>query len=420
MSANVATAAPADLEAPFLDTEPPHWAARGLAYLLMALFFIVVIASIFVRLPETVTSPFLLVPVRGTDAVKALRGGVVVEARVSEGQPVARGATIFVIRSQEVGDRFSELATLENQLKNGVESLANARRKRESERRTDEEEGRRLQAHLENLKRMLVLRREQLAVAKEQLARSKKLVDQGLTSWVEYSNYEMKANQTAMDLQQMDVDQRDTLAAIEKLRHESEARETEFRELERSLKETEQKSRIRIRSLSEDPADARGNNLFVAAPCDGTVLRLLTRRPGAVVREGDVLGEVACSGERLQAELTVPQAGLAQIRSGQPVKLLYTAFPYQRYGVHHGTVRWTSPAGVMVNDVPSFRVFVELQEDSVKVGGQSRPLMAGMGGNARVVVGSRSVISYAFEPLRQLRENLAGAPMPKSPAGNSR
>ncbi len=404
-------AAAGDLESPFLDTEPPHWAARGLAYVLILLFVVAVLVSIFVRLPETVTSPFLLVPVRGTDAVKTLRSGVVMETRVSEGQPVARGATVFVIRSQEVGDRFSELSTLENQLRNGVESLANARRKRESERRTDAEEGLRLRAHLANLKGMLVLRREQLSVAKEQLERSKKLVQQGLTSWVEHSNYEMKANQTAMDLQQMEIDQRDTLASIEKLRNESEARETEFRELARSLKEAEEKSRIRIKALTEDPADARGNSLFVAAPCDGTVLRLQARRPGAVVREGDVLCEVACSGERLQAELTVPQTGLAQIRAGQPVKLLYTAFPYQRYGVHRGTVRWTSPASVLVNDVPSFRVFVELQEDSVRVNGQPRPLMAGMGGNARIVVGSRSAISYAFEPLRQLKENLSAPPM---------
>jgi hypothetical protein len=35
-----------------------------------------------------------------------------------------------------------------------------------------------------------------------------------------------------------------------------------------------------------------------------------------------------------------------------------------------------------------------------------------MGGSARVIVGSRSLISFAFQPLRQLRENLAGAPKP--------
>ena len=319
---------------PFLEKDPPHWAARGLAYVLIVLFVVASAISVLLHLPETVSSPFVLVPIRGTDAVRTLRSGMVAEIRVSEGQPVEKGATVFVIRSQDVGDRFSERETLENQLKNGVESLGNARSRHESQRRTDQEEGRRLQAHLANLERMLALKREQLSVSKEQLERSKKLVAQGLSSWVDNSNYELKANQTAVELQQMATDQRDTVAAVEKLRHDSEAREAEFRELGRSLRETEEKSRIRIKALSGDAAGGRGNDLFVAAPCSGTVLRLEARRPGAVVREGDVLCELACSGERLQAELTIPQSGLALIRPGQPVKLLYDAFPYQRYGVH--------------------------------------------------------------------------------------
>ena len=407
-----------DSSIPFLEKDPPPWAARGLAYVLILLFVVASAVSLLLRLPETVSSPFVLVPIRGTDAVRTLRSGTVAEIRVAEGQPVERGATVFVIRSQEVGDRYSELETLENQTRNSVGSLGNARSKHESQRRADREEGRRLQDHLASLERMLALKREQLSVAKEQLERSKKLVAQGLSSWVDNSNYELKENQTAVELQQMAADQRDTLAAIEKLRNESEARGAEFRELERSLNESDEKSRIRIKALTGDPAGGTGNDFRVAAPCSGTVLRLEKRRPGAVIHEGDVLCELACSGERLQEELTVPQSGLALIRQGQPVKLLYNAFPYQRYGVRYGTVRWTSPAGVMINETPSFRVFVDLSDETVRVNGQPRPLMAGMGGTARVIVGSRSLISYAFEPLRQLRENLAPPPQQGTPEGS--
>jgi membrane fusion protein len=397
-------------EAPFLETAPPHWAARGLSYVMILLFLTAVIISIFLHLPETVSSPFTLVPVRGTDAVRTPRSGVVVEAPASEGQSVAKGATIFVIRSRDVGDRFSELETLENQLTNNAESLANARRKYESGRRADEEEARRLEATRSHQEQMLALRTEQLSVAREQLERSKKLADQGLTSWVEYTDYKLKASQSALELQQLETQQRDNLAAIEKLRHDAAMRETEFHELERSLRETAASSGFRAKALSGDLAGSAGNDFAVRAPCSGTLLRLEARRPGAVVAEGAVVGEIACTGERLQAELAVPQAGLAQVRPGQPVKLLYDAFPYQRYGVQYGSVRWTSPASVTVNDAPSFRVFVDLKDQAVRVSGQPRPLMAGMGGTARVIVGSRSLISYAFGPLRQLKENLAAPP----------
>jgi membrane fusion protein len=401
-------------ETPFLETTPPHWAARGLAYLMILLFFAAVVVSIFLHIPETVSSPFTLAPVRGTDAVRTPRSGEVVEAPVSEGESVTKGATIFVIQSRDVGDRFSELETLENRLRNNAESLANARRKYESGRRADEEEARRLDATRAHLARMLALRRDQLSVAREQLERSKKLADQGLTSWVEYTDYKLKASQSALELQQLETEERDNAAAIEKLRHDAAARETEVRELERSIRETAASSSFRAKALSGDLAGSAGSDFAVRAPCSGTVLRLEARRPGAVVREGDVVCEIACSGERLQAELTVPQAGLAQVRPGQPVKLLYDAFPYQRYGVQRGNVRWTSPASVTVKDTPSFRVFVDLQDQAVRVNGQPRPLMAGMGGTARVVVGSRSLISYAFAPLRQLRENMAAAPRQKN------
>ena len=68
---------------------------------------------------------------------------------------------------------------------------------------------------------------------------------------------------------------------------------------------------------------------------------------GAVVQEGAELAQIACAGERLQAELTLSQGGLSRTRPGLPVKLLYESFPYQRFGVRNGTLRWASPSSAM-------------------------------------------------------------------------
>jgi hypothetical protein len=71
-------------------------------------------------------------------------------------------------------------------------------------------------------------------------------------------------------------------------------------------------------------------------------------------------------------------------------------------------VRWVSPASVTIRDRQVFRVLVDLEERAVSVRkGEARPLMAGMGGRADVVVGRRSLIAYAFEPIRVLRETLS-------------
>ncbi len=220
---------------------------------------------------------------------------------------------------------------------------------------------------------------------------------------------------------QVATDRREAETSIDKLRHETAARRTTLLELERSLSEDTKRSTIRTGALKAELTGSQGNELSVPAPCAGTVLRLWVQRPGAVVKDGEPLAELACGGGPLQAELTVPPTGVGQVKPAQPVKLLYDTFPYQRHGVRRGTVRWVSPASVTVEGGGRvFRVFADVEDETITVKGEPRPLTAGMGGRAQVVVGRRALISYAFEPIRQLRESLADAPATRTDGGRSR
>jgi len=397
-------------ETPFLPNDPPPFAARSLAWLLIALFAAAAVISVAVKVPETVIAPFALVPVRGTDPVRAPRGGTVTEALAVEGRSVARGARLFAIRSQEFGDRASERKALEGSLRGFAESLSNARKRFESQTNATREEFRGLADRTGYLDRMLVLKKEQLTLTREQSERAKRLAEQGLASFNERSDAEIRHSQAVMEQEQLQAERSATGTSIQKLRDTDAAKATEFHEEERVLEEKIAHARIRIGALSSEApsalGDGFGDELAVTSPCDGTVLGVAARRAGAVVREGETLGEVACSAETLQAELSLPQGGLARIHPGQSVRLLLEAFPYQRYGVRGGTVRWASPSGVGNRESAAFPVLVDLDEQTVTADGERRPLLAGMRGMARVVVGRRTLIAYAFEPLRQLRENL--------------
>jgi hypothetical protein len=57
-----------------------------------------------------------------------------------------------------------------------------------------------------------------------------------------------------------------------------------------------------------------------------------------------------------------------------------------------------------------FRALIDASDSTIKVQGEARPLLVGMRGEARVVTGRRSLISYAFEPIRALKENFSGSP----------
>jgi HlyD family secretion protein len=461
----------ADVAEPFLEGEPPHWAARGLTWLVLVVFVAAIVASVVITLPETVSSPFVLVPGHGADPIRASRSGVVAAVHLTEGQTVARGAPAFVIRSSVAGDRSAELRSLETQMTGAEDSRVNARQRFESQRRADAEEERRLSvraAHLrdklaeqrglrevrearfkrdleiqgndiEITQRELGFKRTQYGVAKELVDRLERAHREGVISWLEYNNRRLEATRLEVEGQQlersvetarlklsqlraehqtweidwklnvsaMEAESREVAAALAGLRQTAAARTAEQREVDRRLTEDGAKARIRATTLRDELDQTRGAELTLAAPCEGVVLRLAVNAPGAVVQDGDVLAELACAGEQLQAEVSVAPAGTGRIQPGQVVRLRYDAFPYQRHGIKLGTVRWVSPASVTVKDGPVFRVLVDLDEQVVRGRGESRKLMAGMGGRADVIVGRRQLIDYAFEPVRMLRENLA-------------
>jgi HlyD family secretion protein len=398
----------------------------------------------------------------------------VTAVRVQEGEGAARGETAFTIRSSAVGDRSAELGTLETQLAGARDSRDNARQRYESQRRSDDEEAARLTRRGVHLRRKLEeqtalrsvretryrrdleiqqneiditlkeieFRRRQHGLAQELADRLERYHGDGTISWLEYSTRRLEATKLAAELQQLDralenarlklsqvkaeheswqidwkltatdleSERREVQGSLEQLRLTAAARDAEYRELERRLTEDAAKARIRRATLRDDLADSRGSEVSIPAPCSGTVLRLAVKAAGAVVQEGAILAEVACAGERLQAEVTVPQSGVGRITPGQVVKLFYDAFPYQRHGVRYGTVRWVSPASVTVNDRRVFRVLADIDSETIHVGRESRRLIAGMGGRADIVVGRRSLLTYAFEPIRQLRESLAVRP----------
>ncbi len=403
-------------EPPFLDPEPPPLVARALSLILLTLFAVGLLALVFVHVPETVNAPFALTPVRAADPVRTLHDGTVTEVGVVEAQAVKAGDRLFSIASDLVGDRAAEREALATTIRSGEPRLANERMKYETQRTADEKERARLQQRLRDLERQRSLRTERLGLAREVLDRQQRSFEQGLISPLDLSRPQLDVNQVTSELEALSGEIADTSGNLETLAADMAARRAAFIEVERAVREDLDRARVRRDMLDRDAVtgDGPGANIFVvAAPCDGTVLTLHVRNRGAVVHDSDLLAEVICAGTPLHAELRLPQRGLAQVRPGQPVKLMYDAFPYQRYGLRYATVRWVSPASSPEQD-GAFRAFADLDAGDASAGGLGpdgtrTPLAPGMAGRAAVIVGRRSLLSYALEPIRQIRENLAVA-----------
>ena len=397
-----------DAKTSFLDLTPPHWAARGLAWALLAVFALGSIASVAISMPEKVTAQFTLTPVRGADPVKAIRGGIVTELLAVEGQAVKQGDLLLTLRSDSAAERTAELQTIETRLAGAGDSYLNAKRKLESVALSDEQETLKLEGRARQLDTLIGHKRQQLVLTERMKNSYEKLYREGIASQAQLTAKLIEVSELASEVERLVAEQNDARAEIEKLKLTGATRRTEFTEFERDLKEKTKTGEIRADALKSGLTNIDGNQVRLLAQCSGVVLKLKVRDKGAVVGEGETVAELACGGNQLVAELNVPESGVGKLKLDQGVKLKYDAFPYQRFGAKHGRLAWLSPA--KGEGATNFTARVELTETEIPVKGQSRALSAGMTGTAEIVVGKRTLLSYVFEPIKQLRENLADVP----------
>lgn len=402
-----------DSNSEFLDKDPPPLAVRGLTYVIITLFIVTIIAAAVVTVPETVSGQFRLLPVDGADPIRARKDGVVSVLAAREGDTVPANGVLMVLNSASMADRFGDRRTLETQKRADAERLTIVQSQYETRKRADASERRRLETRVRALERLVISRQQRLKLTRELADSALAGMRSGAVNRVEAARLDLEASTLNEEVLASTAELDDTHADLVRLTRDGEARDLEYRESVRALNESIETAGIRIDALHNDLQNLTDAGFEIRSPCAGTILRLFVSGAGSVIREGEVLGEIGCSGRRLEAEFQVPQSGLSQVKAGQPVKLRYDAFPYQRYGVRFATVRWVGPGGVgagAASDAASFRAVLDLSEDSIKVRGVPRPLLAGMQGRADVVVGRRSLVSYAFEPIRAVRENLADAP----------
>jgi membrane fusion protein len=403
---------PQNADTEFLDKDPPPLAVRGLAYVIIALFVLALVAAVIITVPETVSGQFRLLPVDGADPIRSRKDGVVSTLTAREGDTVAANGVLMVLNSSTMVDRFGDRRTLETQRRADAERLTIVQSQYDTRKRADASEKRRLETRVRALQRLLVSRQQRLKLTRELADSALAGLRSGAVNRVEAARLDLEASTLNEDVLAATNDLDETQADLVRLARDGEARDLEYREAVRALNENIETAGIRIEALHNDLQNLTDAGFEIRSPCAGTILRLNVSGPGTVIREGEVLGEIACSGRQLEAEFQIPQSGLSQVKAGQPVKLRYDAFPYQRYGVRFATVRWVGPGGLAgsSNDIASFRAVLDLAEDSIKVRGVPRPLLAGMQGRADVIVGRRSLVSYAFEPIRAVRENFAEPP----------
>jgi len=162
----------------------------------------------------------------------------------------------------------------------------------------------------------------------------------------------------------------------------------------------------------------RQSLMELKATQNSVVKDLATHTVGTVVQPGTVLLTLVPTEESLRAEVWVSNEDIGFVRKGQPVKLKFAAFPFQKYGMVEGVVENVSAdsadsntnAGTSPNDkvqTPGknqplvYRALITLKGMNLEMDKERFTLSAGMQLNAEIWLGTRTVMEYLLSPVRK-------------------
>ena len=329
---------------------------------------------------------------------------------VQEGQRVAQGTplvTISMTQGQDEGGEgiASQLTQLDKQFQEISEQKALASELSQSEIEALIAKRTSVADQLESLQRQQILMASQISISEEQQSRAVRLMKQGASTKQEVE--EKQASTLARKLErevlaERIITQRELLKTLES---EIASRKIAAQQSSSQLSE-------RMANIAEQRASLkRMDKLVMTAPVEG-IVGDVTVRAGQRASANAAIVSVVPQNSKLEVQLFAPSSAVGFVRPGQQVRLMFDAFPYQKYGTGIGTVTWVSSvpteftgmAQNAANAEPVFRIRVSIDREQFERQELQTRLRSGMTLSANLILANRSLWEVFFDPiLRVLR-----------------
>jgi len=393
MSSQLTERGSLDVESELLPQEPPPWIIRSTAWLLLAAFLFALLVAIVMRLPESVHCQFVLIPATGADPIQSPRQAIISRVAVEEGQPVKLGEVLFVLRSDEIRGWDTQFRTFTEDLRSKEQSLTQSETAYAAQLEIKK-------AEVEQAKSEVKFRENHASTSRDLVKRMEKLAKLGGESEIDLVKLKLDLAGSEKDLS---VAQR----TVQQVNLDRERMETEHARQRAEQQSEIEKLKMRIGALKTDLENTHQNLLTVRSPYEGVITSMDQRTVGSFVQQGQVLCQLTPKDAKPRARMTLSEAGLPKLAIAQRVRYFFEAFPYQRYGAVAGKLDWISPSAITTTDGSHFVALGSLDRYEISPRtGEVLPLRVGMRGQAHIIVGGRTLIEYAFEPIRQLRESM--------------
>lgn len=148
---------------------------------------------------------------------------------------------------------------------------------------------------------------------------------------------------------------------------------------------------------------AKVDRLVVRAPVRGYVQDMKVQTVGQVVQPGGLMMQIVPDAVPLEAVVRIAPKDIGYVKVGQPVNLRVSSFDYSRFGFAQGTLKRVTATSVVGEDGrPYFRGWVQLPHPYVGHNGSRYMLQPGMGVEAEILTGEKTVLAYLSKPLLEM------------------
>jgi membrane fusion protein len=345
----------------------------------------------------------------------AIRPGLVTELLVREGDSVRAGqrlATIRVEQSSETGGSAvgESLGAIETQRGLTVEQIRLAGERATSERG-------RIQAAMAGLRQQRIdldaqirLQTDAVTSAQGLFQRLQSVADRGFVSLVEVERRRLAWIAARQDLARL-TQQLNALAA------QQAGAAAELARVGAEASSEIVSAQVSVETLAQRRAELRSQRAYsISASVAGRVSALQTA-VGRTAETSIPLMEIVPEGSTLHAEIYAPTRAIGFVKRGQEVRLLYDAFPYQRFGSFTGRIARVSTtvldprqlAQPLRIDEPVYRIEVTPVAQHVEAFGEHLALQPGMTVTANLILDRRSFLDWLLQPVDAvLRRNRDG------------
>ncbi|MEH2506514.1 membrane fusion protein [Bradyrhizobium sp. AZCC 1578] len=356
---------------------------------------------------ETVTG--YLTPTFGTAKIFVPQQGFIKELHVKEGQEVAEGDPLLTVVTSQIsanGDDVNAtvLAALARQREVVERQIAAEERRTASEHERLASTTKGIEGEIAQLEDQRNIQNERLKLSESFVSTGATLIAKGALPAIELKRREQAALEQAQHL--ASLDQQITV------------RRTQLADAQHTLEQLPIVAAERVRVLRGDlswieqrVAEVDGRRAYVIkAPTSGRV-SALHASIGKVADPKHMQLEIIPLDSTLQAELFFPTRAFGFVRPGQQVRILYDAFPYQKFGTYRGSVTKVSQTILTGNDAtgpitlqePAYRVTVAPERPDIDAYGLKTPLQPGMLLKADVILEQRSLMRWLLDPVFSAR-----------------